>query len=988
MPTKGVKITYSNGDNIEGTDTCVNGTRTNIYFICPDSNQHERIDTFYGFNNIFNEYKFVQDETGCVYSIEIFTSIACPYNCITYDDTNDMLSQCNAAGICAYDYGLDTTRCICEHLEVTKPEHIQCYDANITYSPTEEPTKSPTFDANIQWYRDVKVSNVSDYIYQFNTVYGYNVTYDLQYVVNGYLNGKYYKVQDDQGHNIYFNLFNKTYTAGNTLKGICDNNVHDYNYGYVFQAKEDNSLDKCFSLGRSEPNVELYNESDPTTGVSISFEGGDNTYCPNSKRRSMTINLICPSDGGIFERYKLQNNIGLNDIYSQYEVYEERGCEYDVDIITSAACPSQCITYDSEKNAVSACTTNGVCDYDNAFKLVRCVCNNNMQINSIDDIFCANDNITYSPTQEPSISPSKQPTQTPSQSPTLPPYITWIDIEPNNKSDYIYEFQTKFGYNVTYDLLYFVMGYLDDKYYKLSDSAEHDVYFNLFNSTIINEHPNIAGICDVNAVNYSFGYIYQAHKNDPRVECRSIGRQGPNVKLYDENNPWKGIKLSYEDGDSMGCQARRTDINLICPDNSSEFEIYRDNSLNDRFSMYKFSEPSTCEYTIDIYTSSACPIQCMTYETNKPSISQCFTNGYCSYSGVIRCICNDNMIINDKSDIFCQSDSITYNPTEIPTINPTIYPTEYPTTSYPTNIPTNSPTHIEKYSLYGQWAKYDKKLDLLLIFEIGVDEVCENFKFTFITPAASCYDNMWFAIGMGGNYAIGSFDSDSDEQHDESGKMNGYAIVTFIGAVPEGYEQAYESTLEAGVFPEAQSNNDLRNCVITVENCMQTIVCYRDYETNDNDFYEFIEGINPIIYGFGQLDDNNLPIKHIDAEDSFIELSGAAQCGYAKTVNDEANTGDSDDDTNNGNKKDENDHIWNIIAIVFIVLFLLMIIFCCIYWNKNQKGKYGPHGYSHGRVNSGDGNTQMVSIDEDDVSPKRDTAKLITTKGDDLDDLL
>eukprot|EP01084_Bolivina_argentea_P070504 128188_1 len=193
MPTKGVKITYSNGDNIEGTDTCVNGTRTNIYFICPDSNQHERIDTFYGFNNIFNEYKFVQDETGCVYSIEIFTSIACPYNCITYDDTNDMLSQCNAAGICAYDYGLDITRCICEHLEVTKPEHIQCYDANITYSPTEEPTKSPTFDANIQWYRDVKVSNVSDYIYQFNTVYGYNVTYDLQYVVNGYLNGKYYK---------------------------------------------------------------------------------------------------------------------------------------------------------------------------------------------------------------------------------------------------------------------------------------------------------------------------------------------------------------------------------------------------------------------------------------------------------------------------------------------------------------------------------------------------------------------------------------------------------------------------------------------------------------------------------------------------------------------------------------------------------------------------------------------------------------------------
>ncbi len=61
-------------------------------------------------------------------------------------------------------------QCISEHLEITKPEHIQCYDNNITYSPTNKPVLS----TNIDIYAE------------------------------------------------YFNLVNKTYPTRNTLTGICD----------------------------------------------------------------------------------------------------------------------------------------------------------------------------------------------------------------------------------------------------------------------------------------------------------------------------------------------------------------------------------------------------------------------------------------------------------------------------------------------------------------------------------------------------------------------------------------------------------------------------------------------------------------------------------------------------------------------------------------------------------------------------------------------
>ncbi len=141
-----------------------------------------------------------------------------------------------------------------------------------------------------------------------NELDGYAITYD------GYLNESVYS-----SYSYDFNLF-KTYAIRNTSKRII--------------------CQECFSLGKTTSNI---NTTNPSTGVAISFTGGDNHYCSNNKRRSIKINFIYPSDGGIFEQYQSQNNICLNGLYSQSKIYESNGCQYEFDIITSAACPSQFI---------------------------------------------------------------------------------------------------------------------------------------------------------------------------------------------------------------------------------------------------------------------------------------------------------------------------------------------------------------------------------------------------------------------------------------------------------------------------------------------------------------------------------------------------------------------------------------------------------------------------------------------------------------------
>ena len=117
----------------------------------------------------------------------------------------------------------------------------------------------------------------------------------------------------------------------------------------------------------------------------------------------------------------------------------------------------------------------------------------------------------------------------------------WYDaIETSNDSVQVI-FETKFGFNITYDLQYLIDGYLNDRYYKLTnfDGTDH-IYFNLLDPI----QPYIDNtLCINNDELYDYGYIFETITNAPGAICYSLGRDPPNVTLYDDNLPAKGIYI-------------------------------------------------------------------------------------------------------------------------------------------------------------------------------------------------------------------------------------------------------------------------------------------------------------------------------------------------------------------------------------------------------------------------------------------------------------
>merc|ERR1712176_300056 len=105
-------------------------------------------------------------------------------------------------------------------------------------------------------------------------------------------------------------------------------------------------------------------------------------------------------------------------------------------------------------------------------------------------------------------------------------------------------------------------------------------------------------------------------------------------------------------------------------------------------------------------------------------------------------------------------------------------------------------------------------------------------------------------------------------------------------------DTVYESTMENGETPIPQTNQNIE-CVNNEENGIRTAICKRPYITsddNDDDFYQFILGENPIIWAWGDIEDRTgIPLKHgVDnigkSHKDFIYLDGNINllCGYAK----------------------------------------------------------------------------------------------------------
>lgn len=98
-PSAGVVLTYLNGD------TCVQtGTKRSfeLHFICRDDASRSK--------NIPTE-EFVEEETLCVYRMNIFTGYGCPTECVRGGD-DDVI--CGGKGVCGYDSVTEKARCFCD----------------------------------------------------------------------------------------------------------------------------------------------------------------------------------------------------------------------------------------------------------------------------------------------------------------------------------------------------------------------------------------------------------------------------------------------------------------------------------------------------------------------------------------------------------------------------------------------------------------------------------------------------------------------------------------------------------------------------------------------------------------------------------------------------------------------------------------------------------------------------------------------------------
>ena len=253
--------------------------------------------------------------------------------------------------------------------------------------------------------------------------------------------------------------------------------------------------------------------------------------------------------------------------------------------------------------------------------------------------------------------------------------------------------------------------------------------------------------------------------------------------------------------------------------------------------------------------------------------------------------------------------------------------------------------------------------------KIHVDYHCQYVKFTSTMPTDLSTGDMWFGFGMGGEYDIVS--SEEDEDADESAKMNGYALITRNGNV------TFETSLVPGERPIPQTQQNLYDCSMTIDDGKQTTVCYRElFDGDDNDFDEFLPGDIQIAWAYGNIDDDGLIRYHFDnaeADDrDKIFLEGDIECismdtsqigGDEGTTQDKFAAGDDDDDDDNA--------VWMIIAIIFIVLCVILLVVSGIMYRKGQNNP-PPSGYIHGNQVSTDGGagtsgqTQLTEIDNDD----------------------
>lgn len=119
----------------------------------------------------------------------------------------------------------------------------------------------------------------------------------------------------------------------------------------------------CHRLGKSivevPPTWGLYDERDPSQGVYIEYDGGD--QCDNGKSRSLRITIECDPS--------------FSNQPEAEVIFETEMCSYEIQLRSANGCPLECALAKGHDGRTKLCSDNGICGYDAIKNAPRCFCN-------------------------------------------------------------------------------------------------------------------------------------------------------------------------------------------------------------------------------------------------------------------------------------------------------------------------------------------------------------------------------------------------------------------------------------------------------------------------------------------------------------------------------------------------------------------------------------------------------------------------------------
>ena len=124
-----------------------------ISLVCPEDDEEDAAPNI-------NEEAFVEEDTEdyCEYTMEIKTTIACPYQCRTSEIVDGKMeySVCSGKGICAADPNAGFVRCLCDDGwtgincdELDTPQPSISHTLSPSKGPTTKPSRYPTLGVRV-----------------------------------------------------------------------------------------------------------------------------------------------------------------------------------------------------------------------------------------------------------------------------------------------------------------------------------------------------------------------------------------------------------------------------------------------------------------------------------------------------------------------------------------------------------------------------------------------------------------------------------------------------------------------------------------------------------------------------------------------------------------------------------------------------------------------------------------------------------------------